>query len=1053
MEERVPADQASPLQELIARAGEAYKRALIGHQPGLVWDYLLVTAANEHQAAGYRREFDMRSAGLGPLGAFFPANQQTLVVPDPPGFRVGSGGATFAALRALAAYQKTSGDKRPLESLRILVVHSGGASQRIPQFSPLGKIFAPLPLMRPDGQIATVFDHLYLMLAALPPRLGPGMLVASGDVFLLFDALALPRPDPGILALAMRVPAAQAQEHGVFLARHNASTRHSRTASSPFSLVQACLQKVTAAQMRAAGALDARGHVLIDSGLLYFDAPATVRLGHLARRYTNAWHLKNRRQIDLYADIVPTAIRAPHSLPSIADTPADPLMKRVQADFHARFTDAPLRCFELPHACFLHLGTTRHFRDAMTGLASAPAAALFTRNVRVAADTPLPRTARVYQSVLAGGQMTLADAVVIENCRLSGPLAIGRGSVLSHLSLQVKQPRAIPPDTLLFSVPIQDAGRSLTVTIFSGVHDDFKTDRTFCNIDLRHWLMLAGLAETDLWPADHLHRLLWNAHLFPGEALPPEELLWMTAPAQVTAFQRAAWKKARRYSMAEILALTDAEALARHRDAISGLLQATQWIDAVKAGAAGSVQNTINHFGPAGYQHLVHAIAAAASDSRHPPLQRSRLAWSLAEIAARPHFPRDIVRGAPVHSLQKYAFACIREAMAPNGHAAPAADVRLTLDRGASLLAVAPVRLDLAGGWTDTPPYCLENGGTVVNVAVDLNDTEPIQAEFRLLDEPLVRLVSRDLGKSLTISDPETLRRPIEPGDPFALMIVALRLAGIAPCPAETTQRRWLSRLVRSARGFELTTTSHLPKGSGMGTSSILGAATLAVLRAAARRDTRPLTLVEQTLLLEQHLGTGGGWQDQVGGIVGGVKITESKPGIPQSLKIRPLPLSASHARDLESRLVVYFTGQQRLARNILREVMGRYLSREPGTMVLFHELTQCAAALETALRKASWFTCATEINRYWRIKRDLFAGSTTPAVDALFLEMRPYYLGGGLAGAGGGGFAYFLCADPNQAHRLRTELARVSMRPGSLGLTFASRLNGRGLRIVRHDA
>jgi fucokinase len=250
--------------------------------------------------------------------------------------------------------------------------------------------------------------------------------------------------------------------------------------------------------------------------------------------------------------------------------------------------------------------------------------------------------------------------------------------------------------------------------------------------------------------------------------------------------------------------------------------------------------------------------------------------------------------------------------------------------------------------------------------------------------------------------------------------------------------------------GFELITAANLPKGSGMGTSSNLGATTLAALRAAAGLDTTPAMLFEQTLLLEQHLGTGGGWQDQVGGIVGGAKITTTSPGIPQKLKVTKIPLSPALQKALEERLVVYFTGQQRLARNILREVMGRYLSREPGTMVLFNELVHAARACDQALRRSDWLAVAAEINHYWRIKKDLFPGSTTPAADALFLELRPYYLAGSLTGAGGGGFAFFLCRDGDQAHRLRTELARRSMRPGSLGLTFHAALNMKGLRVKR---
>ncbi len=504
--------------------------------------------------------------------------------------------------------------------------------------------------------------------------------------------------------------------------------------------------------------------------------------------------------------------------------------------------------------------------------------------------------------------------------------------------------------------------------------------------------------------------------------------------------------------MSDILELADASALAAHRDALSGMLQATEWIKAVTDHTAASVQNTINHFGPTGYQRLTDQLFSAAQNPTTPPLLRARLNWSLAEIQSRPHFPKQNINlpASPI-TLQKKSFDQIRDALSHTIHSLNIPLSSFIVHRSSLITAAAPVRLDLAGGWTDTPPYCLENGGAVVNIAINLNDVEPIQSNLRLLDQPLIRLVSRDLGKTLIISDPAKLRQTPEPGDPFALHIAALRLTGITPAPHETSQKKWLARLFRStknAQGFELATASNLPKGSGMGTSSILGATTLAVLRKAVGLDTRPASLFEQTLLLEQDLGTGGGWQDQVGGILGGAKITLTKPGIPQLLRVRKIPLSPTQIKSLEDRLVVYFTGQQRLARNILREVMGRYLSREPGTMVLFNELTHSAHACESALKKSDWLSLGMEINRYWRTKKELFPGSTTPAVDALFLELRPFYLGGGLAGAGGGGFAYFLCADSSQAHRLRTELARLSTRPGSLGLTFTAEINQRGLRV-----
>ena len=100
----------------------------------------------------------------------------------------------------------------------------------------------------------------------------------------------------------------------------------------------------------------------------------------------------------------------------------------------------------------------------------------------------------------------------------------------------------------------------------------------------------------------------------------------------------------------------------------------------------------------------------------------------------------------------------------------------------------SPVRLDLAGGWTDTPPFCLTHGGQVVNLAVDLNGQPPIQVFAKLCDRPQIVLRSIDLGVEERLESFEALRAYAEPGSEFALAKAALSLAGFAPefCAADT---------------------------------------------------------------------------------------------------------------------------------------------------------------------------------------------------------------------------------------------------------------------------
>jgi len=129
---------------------------------------------------------------------------------------------------------------------------------------------------------------------------------------------------------------------------------------------------------------------------------------------------------------------------------------------------------------------------------------------------------------------------------------------------------------------------------------------------------------------------------------------------------------------------------------------------------------------------------------------------------------------------------------------------------------------------------------------------------------------------------------------------------------------------------------------------------------------------------------------------------------------------------------------------------MGRWLAREPAVVMLNDSLKRGAAELRTALLKGRWAAAAQYINQYWQIKKELYPGSTTPAIDLLLLEHRDHYLAAGLSGAGGGGFAYFLCKDPPQAQRLRQRLSDYASRPGSLGTVHRATINRRGLVVTR---
>ena len=129
-----------------------YSRSLV--RPQFVhWDYVVLTASNEQQAEGFRVQLEERRRAK-----FLPEKTKFAVIPDPGGKRVGSGGATLGILRYIAN-QAGSSD---FSGLRILVIHSGGDSKRVPQYSALGKLFSPVPHELPNGRASTLFDELMI---------------------------------------------------------------------------------------------------------------------------------------------------------------------------------------------------------------------------------------------------------------------------------------------------------------------------------------------------------------------------------------------------------------------------------------------------------------------------------------------------------------------------------------------------------------------------------------------------------------------------------------------------------------------------------------------------------------------------------------------------------------------------------------------------------------------------------------------------------------------------------------------------------------------------
>ena len=139
----------------------------------------------------------------------------------------------------------------------------------------------------------------------------------------------------------------------------------------------------------------------------------------------------------------------------------------------------------------------------------------------------------------------------------------------------------------------------------------------------------------------------------------------------------------------------------------------------------------------------------------------------------------------------------------------------------------SPVRIDLAGGWTDTPPYCLMEGGRVVNIAIELNGQPPLQTYVKPCKQPHILLRSIDLGAMEVVDTYEQLADYNKVGSPFSIPKAALVLAGFHPNFSAQRYPSLQAQLEDFGCGIEVTLLSAIPAGSGLGTSSILASTVL----------------------------------------------------------------------------------------------------------------------------------------------------------------------------------------------------------------------------------
>ena len=360
----------------------------------------------------------------------------------------------------------------------------------------------------------------------------------------------------------------------------------------------------------------------------------------------------------------------------------------------------------------------------------------------------------------------------------------------------------------------------------------------------------------------------------------------------------------------------------------------------------------------------------------------------------------------------------------------------------------SPVRIDIAGGWTDTPPFCLMEGGSVVNLAIELNGQQPIQTYVKPCREHHVVLKSIDLGASEIVETYEQLADFKRVGSPFSIPKAALALAGFLPQYSQEKYPDLKSQLMAFGCGIEITLLSAIPAGSGLGTSSVLAATVLGTINDFLSLGWDKNEICHKTLVLEQLLTTGGGWQDQFGGVLQGVKLLQTCKGFEQQPIVHWLPTDLYTQPEYQACHLLYYTGITRTAKTILAEIVQKMFLNDHDQVALLREMKAHSLQMYEAIQRNDFKEMGKLVGKTWLQNQVIDAGTNPLEIKKLTDLIDDLCLGYKLPGAGGGGYLYMVAKDPEAAARIKVILN--ANRPNGNARFVGMSLSKTGLQVSR---
>ena len=313
-----------------------------------------------------------------------------------------------------------------------------------------------------------------------------------------------------------------------------------------------------------------------------------------------------------------------------------------------------------------------------------------------------------------------------------------------------------------------------------------------------------------------------------------------------------------------------------------------------------------------------------------------------------------------------------------------------------------PFRVPLGGGGTDLPSYYSRHGGFIVSAAI--NRYVYIMLNRRFEDNLRVSYSQTEIADCA-----ERVEHPI--------VREALKFVGID-------------------RNLEIVSIADLPANTGLGSSCSFTVGLLNALHALKREHVPLDELAEEACHLEiERLGEPIGKQDQYMAALGGITCLEiDREG---GVRAQPLRIPDDVVQELENSVMVFYTGIQRRASEVLSGQSRAAEEGDPRVVAALHMIKEIGRDIKDALELGDLDRFGWLLDQHWEVKKHISDKVSSPNIDAWYTAAKNVgALGGKVMGAGGGGFFMFYCPNGQKA-RLRETLTGQGLRELRMGIDF----------------